>query len=108
MLCKAMISAHPPIVFYRNSGWKQELLFQPLLTVGWFCRAPGSDRLEALLRGRRRCRAGRSSVGGSLRRFLGLLLLDGAPAGDVLVVLVEGGRKDVAAGAVGDEIEVLG
>src|SRR5215467_13939275 len=48
----------------------------------------------------------------SVRRLLlvciaGLLLLQLAPAGDVLVVLVEGLGEDVAAAAVGDEIEVL-
>ncbi len=47
-------------------------------------------------------------LGGSLLRFLGPdLALDLSPLHDILIVLFERGREDMAAAAVGDEIEVF-
>ena len=56
----------------------------------------------------RRVRLALDLGGAGLGGVLGLLLLQRAVAGDVLVVLFERRGKDVAAGAVGDEIEVVG
>src|SRR6185312_3450308 len=65
--------------------------------------------LRALRGGLRGSRRGRDGVGGSRLRFvLGALLLDLAPVGDRRVVLLQRIGEHVSAGAVGDEVEVVG
>ena len=90
-----MISAFPPA------------FASPLLTAAWLCRAAASAPTAARVRVTAQPSPALAACRG-LRRFLGLLLLERPPAGDILVVLFERRGEDVAAGAVGDEIEIVG